>query len=191
MSISARCTCAIEAAATAGPKRRIDRRKRLAESGGDGRLRLALRERRHLVLQTFQIARDRRADDVRPGGEELAELDVSRAQAWSAPRQADSRRLLALGPLDQSRQCDHGLGRQRQRPCIDQRKYAFARKHEAGAGETNEMRGGSDHNRQPECNATTPPVIGVNDARRNPAASIIVAKTFGFGNFRIDSTRYW
>ena len=47
-------------------------------------------------------------------------------------------------------QCDHGLGRQRQRPCIDKCKYAFARKHEAGAGETNEMRGGSDHNRQPE-----------------------------------------
>ena len=48
------------------------------------------------------------------------------------------------------------------------------------------MRGGSDHNRQPECSATTPPVIGVNDTRRKPAASIIVAKAFGLGNFRIE-----
>ena len=57
---------------------RIDRGQRLAESGDDGRLGLALRERRHLVLKTFQIARDRRADHIRPRRQELAKLDVSR-----------------------------------------------------------------------------------------------------------------
>ena len=49
---------------------------------------------------------------------------------------------------------------------------------------------GGDHKFQPECSATTPPVIGVNETRRKPAASIICAKAFGLGNLRIDSTRY-
>ena len=39
----------------------------------------------------------------------------------------------------------------------------------------------SDHNRQPECSATTPPVIGVKSARRKPAASIIARKHFRLG----------
>ena len=40
--------------------------------------------------------------------------------------------------------------------------------------------------RQPECSATTPPVIVSNETRRRPAARIISAKTFGFGNLRIE-----
>ena len=44
----------------------------------------ALWEGRHLVLQTFQIARDRRADHVWPSSQELAKLDVSRSQSLSA-----------------------------------------------------------------------------------------------------------
>ena len=40
--------------------------KRFAEGGHNGCLRLALRERRHLVLKTFQVARDRRAHHIRP-----------------------------------------------------------------------------------------------------------------------------
>ena len=131
------------------PEGRIDRRKRLAESPDDHRLRLTLRERRHLVLQTFQVVRDRRADDIRPGGEELPEFDVSGPKLGQC-RGKPTRAVFGGRALDQSRQCDHGLGRQRQRPCIDKCKYAFARKHKAGAGETYEMRGGSDHNRQPE-----------------------------------------
>ena len=36
---------------------------------------------------------------------------------------------------------------------------AFAREHEAGAAEADEMRGSGDHKRQPECSATMPPDI--------------------------------
>ena len=73
---------------------------------------------------------------------------------------------------------------------IDQREHALAREHEAGAGEAEEMGDAADHKRQPECSATTPPVIGVKVARRKPACSIIDANSFGLGNLRIDSTRY-
>ena len=54
--------------------------QRLAERGCDRRFRFGLRERRHLVLQAFQIARERDADHVGPRRQELAELDISRAE---------------------------------------------------------------------------------------------------------------
>ena len=38
-------------------------------------------------------------------------------------------------------------------------EHAFAGEHEAGAAETDKMRGSGDHKRQPECSATMPPVI--------------------------------
>ena len=56
--------------------------------------------------------------------------------------------------------------------------------------EANEMGNRSDHNFQPECSATTPPVMAVNETRRKPAVSIIDAKALGLGNLRMDSTRY-
>ena len=173
-----------------GPEAGVDLGKRFAEGGDDRGFRLVLRERRHLVLQAFQIARDRRANHVGASGEDLPELDVSRSEPGQCGGKP-TRSVFGGRALDQSRQRDGGLGRQRQRPRIDQREYAFAREYKAGAGEAEEMRGGSDHSRQPECSATMPPVMGVNDTRRKPAASIIVAKAFGLGNFRIDSTRYW
>ena len=61
-------------------ERRVGLRQRLAERGDDHRLGLGLRERRHLVLQRFQIARQRHADDVGPRRQELAELDVGRPE---------------------------------------------------------------------------------------------------------------
>ena len=118
-----------------GTEARVDRGQRLAERGDDGCLRLALRKRRHLVLQAFQIARDRRADDVRSRGEELAELDVSRpelAECGGKPAFAAFR----TRPLEKPRDGDRGLGRQRQGPRVDQREHALARKHKAGAGKT-------------------------------------------------------
>jgi len=51
-------------------------RNRLAKRVGDDLLRRLLLEGRHLVLQRFQIARDLRADYVRPRREELSELYV-------------------------------------------------------------------------------------------------------------------
>ncbi len=167
----------------------IDRRKRFAERGYDSCLRLALRERRHLVLKAFQIARDRRTDHVRPCRQELAELDVGRPSLLSAA----ASRLSPLFVLGRSRRratampALAGKGRGR----VSTRANTPSRANTKPARvESEQMGRGSDHKRQPECNATTPPVMGVNDARRNPAASIIWAKAFGFGNFRIDSTRY-
>jgi hypothetical protein len=66
-----------------GTERCVNFFQRLAERGGDLRLGLPLRERRHPVLQAFQIARERRADDVGARRQELTELDVSRPE----PRQ--------------------------------------------------------------------------------------------------------
>ena len=76
-------------------------------------------------------------------------------------------------PFEQPRNARRRPGGHRQEPRVDEREHAFAREHEAGAAETHEMRDACDHNRQPECSATTPPVIGVNETRRKPAASIM------------------
>ena len=101
---------------------------------------------------------------------------------------AAASRLAALAgaaPLDQAAERDRRLGRQRQRPRVDQRQHALAREHEAGAGEPQKMGEGGDrdvhHSFQPECSATTPPVMGVNETRRKPAASIIAAKRLRLG----------
>ena len=66
---------------------------------------------------------------------------------------------LALGRSMKARERDGRLGRQRQRPRVDQREHAFAREHETGARETGEMGDAGDHNFQPECSATTPAVM--------------------------------
>ncbi len=168
---------------------RIDIVQRLVERLGDRGFRLRLRKRRHLVLQAFQIARDSGADHVRPGGHELAELDVSRPQLGKRGGEPTGA-VFGGGPLDQAGERDRGPGRERHRPRIDQREHALAREHEAGAGKTGKMGDRRGHKRQPECSATTPPVIGLNETRRKPARSIMPAKAFGLGNLRIDSTRY-
>ena len=63
-----------------GAEAGVDDIHRLVESGDDHGFRLSLRKRRHLVLQAFEIVRDRSADDIRPRRHELAELDVSRSE---------------------------------------------------------------------------------------------------------------
>ena len=172
-----------------GPEARIDGAEWLLESRHHRGLRLALRERRHLVLQAFQIARDGRADHVGPRGKKLAELDVSRPQLGERGGKPAGA-VLCRRALDQPRQRNKRLRRQRQRPRIDQREHALACEHETGAGKPSEMGDGGNHNFQPECSATTPAVIGVNETRRKPAVRIISANRSGRGNLRIDSTRY-
>ena len=134
-----------------------DRPDRLAERGGDRRFRILLRNGRHLVLKSFQIVGERGADDIRAGREELAELDIARTKARQRGRQS---RLGAAagGPLDEARDAQERTCRWRHGDRIDGAEYAFAREHEAGAAEADEMRGSGDHKRQPECNATIPPV---------------------------------
>ena len=158
VSTVARCTCAIEAAATGGPKARKHRFERLAERGGDRRFGLALRERRHLVLQPFEIFGECRADHVRPRRQKLAEFDVARAEPGQRRRQAGVR-CAGRAPFDQARQPQERPRRNRHGGRIDDAEHALAGEHEAGAAETDEMRGSGDHKRQPQCSATMPPVI--------------------------------
>ena len=136
-----------------GTEAGIDLVHRLAERGGDDGFRLALRERRHLVLQAFEIARDLLADHVGAGGHELAELDVSRPELGERGGEP-ARAVFGARPFDQAGERDRRLGRQRQRPRIDQREHAFAREHETGARQAGEMGNAGDHNSSP--NAAPP-----------------------------------
>ena len=175
-----------------GRNRRAECREQLAERPVEGRLHHALgrflRKRRHLVLQRLEIARQRRADHVRPGRQELAELHVAWPQSGERARKA-VRGGVAGRPLDQARRTDRQARRNRQSRGIDQREHALAREHVSGAAETGEVRQTRDHNRQPECRATMPALMRWNDTRRKPAARIIAATTSGAGKRRIDSTR--
>ena len=89
----------------------------------------------------------------------------------------------SLSAFEQPRERDRGLGRQRQRPRVDQREHALAREHKAGAAKTVEMGNAGDHNCQPECSATTPPVIGVNETRRKPGSLDHLGEGLRFGKF--------
>ena len=167
------------------PEARIDRGERLLERLGDDGFGLLLAEGRHLVLQHFEVAGDVRADDVGPRGEELAELDVGRPEPGQ--RRAETAGAVAgAAALDQPAEADGPDDRHRQAARVDHAEHAFAREHVAGARQPDEMSGGGDHNFQPECSATTPPVICRNETRRKPAASIIRAKACGLGNLRIE-----
>ena len=141
-----------------GAEAGVDGGERFAQADGDGGLRFGLRERRHLVLQAFEIARDVGADHVGAGGEELAELDVSRPQ----PAERGGQPALAgLGarPLEEPGQCDRGLRQAvAAAACQRARTRPRARTRSRRAPDAR-MREPGDHKRQPECNATTPPVI--------------------------------
>ncbi len=54
-------------------------RHRAVQRRGDDGLGLGLRKRRQPVLQAFEVARHRDADDVGPGREKLSELQIGRA----------------------------------------------------------------------------------------------------------------
>ena len=195
VATSARCTCAIEAAATGGPNAANASRSGLPSAAATARLRLGLRERRHLVLQRFEIARERDADHVRPRRQELAELHIGRPEPGQRGREpvggARARR-----PLDQPREP------QRQRapaaaaasgstsantPSRANTKPARARR--ARWTRRSDHRAG-DHSRQPECSATMPPRHALErDAARSRPSRIISANASGRGKRRIDSTR--
>ena len=141
---------------------------------GDHRIGFVLRERRQPVLQRFEVARHGDADDVGARRQKLAELEISGAEPGQCPRQTRPR--LGTGPLDQPRQAHRHLAGRRDQRRIDHAEHAFAREHEAGAGEPRHMRKRSDHKRQPECSATMPPLIVCQLARWKPASLIIWKK---------------
>ena len=175
-----------------GGDRRAKTRKSLIDRAfqrsRDRGLGLGLRERRQTVLQRFEIARHRHADDVGPRREELAELEIGRAHPFQRARQPRSR--LGAAPLDQSRELDRKLSRRRHQRRVDRAEHAFAREHEARAHQPGHVSECRDHKRQPECNATMPPDRLCQLTREKPAARIMSANAAGFGNLRMDSTRY-
>ena len=92
--------------------------------------------------------------------------------------------------LDDPGQPQRELAGRRHEAWIDDAEHALARKHIAGADQPRDVGRRRDHRRQPECSATIPPERLSHFTREKPAARIISAKAGGFGNLRIDSTRY-
>ena len=186
-SVSPRCTWAIDAAATAGPKLAnacANGRSSDVAIGGFG---LALRKRRQPVLQAFQIACHRDADHVGPRRQKLSKLEIGGSEPRQRARQP--RTGFGAGALDQPRDAKRELPGRRHQARIDDAEHALAREHETGADQPRGVGYGRDHRRQPECSATMPPERLCQDTREKPAARIISAKAFGLGNLRIDSTR--
>ena len=148
----------------------------------DGGLRLGLRERRHPVLQALEVAGERRADDVGPRRQELAKLHIGGPERGERRRkpvgdsEPPSRRSISRAMRTPSAR------RRRQRRRIDgpntpsraNTKPARPRRTRWANAEITAAR--RAHSRQPECNATTPPVRTRWLTRRNPAAAIIVGK---------------
>ena len=187
-SVSPRCTCAIEAAATGGPRLANACATGRSSDCGDHGLGFALRKRRQPVLQAFQIARHRDADHVGPRRQKLSELEIGRAEPRQRARQP--RAGFGAGPFDQPRQPQRELPGRRHQARIDDAEHAFAREHVSGADEPRDVGRRRNHKRQPECSATMPPERLSHFTREKPAARIISANALGLGNFRIDSTRY-
>src|SRR3954463_1804200 len=161
----------------------------MTQCNRDGALGVGLREWRHLVLQRSEVARQLRADHIRPGRQELAELDVGGTEAREGCRETVGGDA-ARWPLDQTCDAQRRPCRQRQPGRVDEAEDALAREHETGVTEAVKVGQPCDHNRQPECSATMPPVMRWNDTRVNPASRIISANASGRGKRRIDSTRY-
>ena len=168
---------------------REDVRQWPLERGRDRSFRLGLRERRQAVLKAFEVARHDDADDVRTRCQELTELEIGRAH--SRERARNPRAVLDAAALNDARQLQGQLSRRRHQARIDRAEHALARKHERGAHQARNVGDGRDHKRQPECSATMPPERDCQPTRAKPASRIMSAKTVGFGNLRIDSTRYW
>ena len=190
---SARCTCAIEAAATGGPNLMKSSVDRLAERFGDRRPRLPPAGRAPSRPASVSRSRAMRfADDVRPRRQELAELHVRRPELGERGRQPRRARA-GVAPLEHARELEA-----EPRACaaarrIDQREDAFARQHEAGAGEARKMHDRGDHgvlraasrNGARRCRRSS----AWQSTRPKPALRIIAAKVSRSGKRRIDSTR--
>ena len=175
--------------------RRGERREqhvdRLAERLLDRRPRLRLGKRLDLVVQPAERVGDLGADDVGPGREELAELDVGGAEPVDGAGQAFGLAVDLLA-LDQPRQPERQARPPRQGFGVDAGEGAFAGEDETGARQAKQRGDGARHRSQsfqPEWMAAIPPERLSTSTRSKPAASIIAAKRAWFGNLRIDSTR--
>ena len=102
------------------------------------------RKRLHPVLKRFEFARDSDADDIGPGRQGLAELDVGRSELGDRrgePRHAAAPTRQQPGKPER-RPSLHGQG-----GGVDAGKDAFTRQNEAGAAQANDMTNRGEHAR--------------------------------------------
>ena len=121
-----------------------NRLDRLAMGGFDRGTGLRHREGRHPVLQGRKILGDLHADDIGPRRQELAELDIGRAEPGQGRGEAGGGGAGAAA-LDQAAERDQRPRRRRQDRGIDQRERALARQHEADPRRAGEMGKRRDH----------------------------------------------
>ena len=188
----ARCTCAIEAAATGSPK--VDEKPRRSSARRRPRSILTATSPRKGAMWSCRRssrARDIGADDIRPRREKLPELDVGRAEpadrggADRGPLASRLRRSIWRGRAAAARPAAAAaISTSRNRPARESTKPARAQMRRNGC-----PRERSDQSFQPEWIATMPPLSLVKAARSKPAFSIIARKSSAEGNRRIDSTR--
>ena len=108
-------------------EQRIDRRAERGFQRGDSS---GAVDRRHAVLELLQFDRDPRSNDVGPRGEELAELDVGRAEPVDRRRQAAE--TLRAAPRQEIGEKQRQAGERRQRRGIEIDEGAFAGEDVAG-----------------------------------------------------------
>ena len=88
-------------------------------------------------MQPLQLRRDLGSDDVGPGREKLAELDVGGAQP--VDRAGEDGEAGDVAPRQEVRGRQRGPGERRQRAQVDADEGAFPRQHESGAGEPQDV----------------------------------------------------
>jgi hypothetical protein len=116
----------------------------LAQCGLDGAERHLLGEGRDPVLQLLQVEGGPHADDVRPGRQELAELDVGRAEAGHRRRQAGGA-VVEAGPLEGAPDPQGEPQVRRQLGGIGEGEGAFTGQHEADPRAAEQVDGSADH----------------------------------------------
>ncbi len=130
------------------PEFYVQRIEGLAERRRHRGFGLLLGERRHLVLQGFQIARERNANHVGPGCQKLPELHVGRSEPGERGGEP-MRRTDRARPLDQPHQAQAESGHARQRFWVDQAEHALPRQHDSGAAESHEVSDAGNHDDAP------------------------------------------
>jgi hypothetical protein len=145
-AVIARCTCAIDAAATDSPKiENISSSGRpnsvsiaaFATSSGNGG---------RLILQAFERACDVLADQVGTRGEHLAELDIGGAEALQRAREPDARRHVGVGLARTAEEELRDLERERRALGIFARhQRVVTRKHASRVQQAFGVADGSEH----------------------------------------------
>ena len=145
-----------------------------AELGLQNRDGLRLREGRQPIAQRFQLGRDLRADEVGPRGQELAELDIGRAELLQCPRHAQRPGGVAVPPALEE-PCDaHTEGRPgRHFGRVEPGEHALARHAMAGPRQPDERTIGGDHERAGAARVTSELPAGMD--RRDAARKVGVA----------------